>query len=350
MKKKLIALLMIACMAGTLCACGKDESAESNLFNIDVDKYVTLGEYKGMELNITEPTVADSDVEYYVEQEFSSLVTAENGITDRAVENGDITNIDYVGKKDGVAFDGGTAQGAKLTIGSGQFIEGFEEGLIGVMPGETVDLNLSFPEDYRSEDLAGQEVVFTVTVNYIVPEISDEVIAAAGNANYSNVAELEEYVYNNLYNNAKANYNNQLESTIISNVIAGSTYATELPAALMEKYKANIIMNLSTTATYYGMDAETYASSYYGTDLETLTNQYSVESTKQALAFQAIAEAEGIEMTDEELDNELLIYAQNNGFATVEEFLGESSKDDFKEYFMFLKVIDFIKENAKQAE
>lgn len=351
MKKRLIALLAATCMAGTLCACGGNEStAEDNLFNIDVDKYVTLGEYKGMELNVAEPTVSDEDLAYYVNQEFSYLVTAENGITDRAVENGDTTNIDYVGKKDGVAFDGGTASGASLTIGSGQFIDGFEEGLIGVMPGETVDLNLTFPENYTSADLAGQEVVFTVTVNYIMPEVSDEVIAAAGNANYSNVAELEEYMYNYLYNNATATYNNQVESAIISNVIANSTYADELPTALTEKYKTNITVNIGSTASYYGMDAETYATTVYGTDLETLVNEYALESTKQALAFQAIAKAEGLELTDEELDLELSEYALNNGYGSVEEFLGEASKDDFKEYFMFLKVMDFIKENANMAE
>lgn len=354
MKKKIIALLTAACMVGTLCACGADNSSEStaedNLFNIEVEKYVTLGDYKGLDINVPQPSVSDSEVEYYMNQQFASLVTAENGITDREVANGDIANIDYEGKKDGVAFDGGSAQGTNLTIGSGQFIEGFEEGLIGVMPGETVDLNLTFPENYKSEDLAGQEVVFTVTVNYIMPEVSDEILAAAGNANYSNTEEFRDYVYNNLYSYAESNYQNQLETSIISAIIENAQYTEELPSALMEKYKSNITMNLATTASYYGMDAETYATTVYGTDLETLVNEYSVESTKQGLAFQAIANAEGITMTEDELDASLSEYATQNGYGTVEEFLGESPKEDFKEYFMFMKVMDFVKENINIIE
>lgn len=360
MKKKIIAVLMMGCMVFGLCACNnsgtktetKEETTQSTsqdkeskeLDKIEVEKYVTLGDYKNLTIDVAEPTVSDEEVDYYMNQQFSSLITAEVGITDRAVENGDTVNIDFEGKKDGVAFDGGTATGSNLTIGSGQFIPGFEEGLIGVAVGETVDLPLTFPEGYTSEELAGQDVVFTVTVNYILPEMSDEVIAAAGNENFSNVAEFRDYVYNNLLAYANNNYASQMEQAIIQAVIDCSEFAEELPSNLMEKYRANILLNMTTTAANYGMDAETFATAAYGTDLETLVNQYALDSTKQGVAFQAIANAEGLVLTEEELDAALLEYAKASGYESLEEYLGDTGKDEYKEFFMFLKIIDFLKE------
>ena len=133
------------------------------LQDLDVNAYISLADYKNMTVSAERPEVDDEMVTRYINSEL--LVGT---ITSRAVQEGDVTDIDFAGKRDGVAFDGGTATGYKLTIGSGQFIPGFEEGLVGVMPGETVDLNLTFPENYRQNpDLAGQEVVFTVTVNGI---------------------------------------------------------------------------------------------------------------------------------------------------------------------------------------
>lgn len=133
------------------------------LQDLDVDQYITLADYRNMTVSAARPAVDDETVTQYINSEL--LVGT---ITDRAVREGDVTDIDFVGKKDGVAFEGGTAAGFKLTIGSGRFIPGFEDGLVGVMPGETVDLNLTFPETYQQNpDLAGQEVVFTVTVNGI---------------------------------------------------------------------------------------------------------------------------------------------------------------------------------------
>ena len=167
----------------------------------DVEQYVTLGEYKGLQVTVTEPAVDDATLETELESVYFANVTAENGgITDRAVAEGDTINLDYEGKKDGVAFSGGTAAGASLTIGSGQFIAGFEEGLVGVKPGETVDLDLTFPEEYHSADLAGQAVVFTVTVNYIQPtEMEDSVVAGMGIDNVTNLEELKQNVYDELY-------------------------------------------------------------------------------------------------------------------------------------------------------
>ena len=190
--KKLFALLLSMLMVvGAFTACGASDEAQQ----VPVEQYVTLGAYKGVEVVVEKMAVSEDEIESYAFQIYNSLISADNGgIKDRAIELGDTANIDYVGKKDGVAFDGGTASGYNLGIGSGSFIDGFEEGLVGVKPGETVDLNLTFPEGYQAEDLAGQKVVFTVTVNYILPaapaDMEDAVVAGFDNEAYTNVAEL----------------------------------------------------------------------------------------------------------------------------------------------------------------
>ena len=214
MKRKMIARTAVFCaavlMAGALAGCGKTGNGESTggtessqetpaekftLKDIDVEKYVTVGDYKSIRVEKQEVTVSDSELEEMTNQVYIGSFPAELGVKDRAVKEGDTANIDYVGKKDGVAFDGGTAQGANLTIGSDTYIDGFEDGLIGVMPGDTVDLNLTFPEGYGNQDLAGQAVVFTVTVNYIIPEEkTDEAVEKFGVEGVTTVEELRQYV------------------------------------------------------------------------------------------------------------------------------------------------------------
>ena len=230
MKKGLVYLLTAVMTVGLFTACGSKEGTQepgvtatatpeisneqgtSNvvtnnvervvLKDLNTEEYVTLGDYKNIEVMVAGPDVDNAEWASLNAQIYNEFVSAENGIKDRAVENGDWVNIDYSGKKDGVAFDGGTAAAQLLEIGSGMFIAGFEEGLVGVMPGETVDLDLTFPADYGNTELAGQAVVFTVTVNYIYPgeeDWSDDVVAAAGNAEYTTVEEMKQYVYDYLH-------------------------------------------------------------------------------------------------------------------------------------------------------
>lgn len=172
-------------LAALLTGCGSDGDVPLN--QMKVEKYVTLGDYQNLSVTVDAAAVDDTELAALVNSVYVDNVTAENGgIVDRAVETGDTVIIDYEGKKDGVAFEGGTAQEASLTIGSGRFIDGFEDGLIGVKPGETVDLNLTFPESYGNAELAGQPVVFTVTVHFIRPaevapeDMEDAVVASMG--------------------------------------------------------------------------------------------------------------------------------------------------------------------------
>ena len=211
MKKKLCILVLALCMTASVTGCtskkdttsntgaeteesknaSKEETAQNDsqeeseevtedtrIVSVaadQMDQYIKLGKYKGLELQEDVQDVTDADVDTQIEMNLAQNpveVEDENA----EVKDGDVVNIDYEGKKDGVAFDGGSAEGFDLTIGSGSFIDGFEDGLIGAKKGETRNLNLTFPENYQEEDLAGQDVVFTVKINAIktTPELTEE--------------------------------------------------------------------------------------------------------------------------------------------------------------------------------
>lgn len=325
------------------------ETEKQYLADMKVEDYVTLGEYKGIAVSVAGVTVDDATWDSMVDQLYSGSMTQEYATTDRAVETGDTVDIDYAGTKDGVAFDGGTATAQKLTIGSGSFIDGFEDGLVGVMPGETVELNLTFPETYSSTELAGQEVVFTVTVNYIVPEMTDEIVAGITDSEFSTVEDMRQYVYDYLYSTNESTYTTEVENAILEAFISSCTF-TEFPETMISQYRENIRASIEATATSYGMDAETYIYSYYYMDLETFLDTYSVESVKQSVALQAVANLEGLNVTDDELQTKLDEYVSLGGYTSVEEMLGENSKEDYREYFMFDKVYDFLVENAVVSE
>ena len=349
--KKRFGMLLAGAMALVMVGCGSSDTTV--LKDMKVEKYVTLGEYKGVELNVAAAMVSEEEIASLVSYIYTNSVTAENGaVYDRPAEDGDTVNIDYVGTLDGVAFDGGTASAQNLTLGSNSYIDGFESGLVGVTPGETVDLNLTFPENYGATDLAGKAVVFTVTVNYIVPtaaEYSDEVVAGFGTADFTNVAELNQYANDYLLENANYNRDLEIENSLVETVINNSTFK-EIPEMVLQKYVDQMTRSIESVAIQYGVDADTYLNYYFGMDLATYTATYAEESAKQGLAFQAIANAEGLNLSDEELDTKLNTYAADAGYATVEEFLGEEPKENFREFLMYENVLQFLKDNAVITE
>ena len=362
MKKKIALLLTICLSLALFTGCGDKENNDNtetdttteatevteetadysdvHLADYVVEDLVTLGEYTGFEVTVAAPTVSAEVQQMYVDNIFSSYLTEEMGIKDRAVEVGDNTYISYVGKLDGVAFDGGTSEGTFLEIGSNSYIDGFEEGLVGVMPGETVDLNLTFPEG-----LAGKDVVFTVTVQYIEPEMTDVAVAAMNNPDFSTIEELNNYVYENLMAQAEYNYELEIENAIVDQLLANATF-NELPEELVAKYTANAYANLSDSAAQYGYDVETYTLLYYGVDAATVTAEYGANSAKQIVALQAIANIEGMNVDDAQLDERLQEQVELYGAPSLEEFLGETNKEDWRDFFMASDVIAYIIANS----
>lgn len=330
-----------------------------DLKDIAVEDYITLnGEYVGLDLTIRpKAEVTDDQVVEIALNAYNSNIAVLGGIMDRAVEIGDAINLDYAGYKDGVAFAGGTAQNQQLHIGSGEFIDGFEDGLVGVMPGETVDLNLSFPEGYKGNaELAGQAVVFTVTVNYIYPdpitsveEMQDEVIAAMTEGEFETTDTFLEYCREYLEYEAEYDYTVNRENAVIMALEELFSFSG-VPRALQNKYMANMRTSLENIAFQNYTDIDTYCNYFYGMDAGTYLELASNASAQQYMAFQYIANRENLAVSDEELEESLQRFAEENGVSSVDELLLTSAKEDFREYFMFEKVVDFIVANGHVTE
>ena len=318
---------------------------EAYLSGINVADYVTLGEYKGVEVSVEAPEVTDEYLDSYIDYVLqSNMVTTE--ITDRPVEEGDVVNIDYEGKIDGVAFDGGTAQGYDLTIGSGAFIDGFEDGLIGVESGETVDVEVTFPEDYHGTEVAGKDAVFTVTVNSIsvesLPELTDEFVQGL-DVGVNTVEEFREYAYDLLMEQEQATHDSNAEIAVLETVMANAQLK-EPPEDMTDRYYNRLMDNMTYYASMYGYDLETFLSMQNMT--EDSIRESSADAGREIITMQAIAEAEGLEVTDEELDAEIESNASSLGYDDVEEYRSSLDVEGYREYMMSEKVLDFLLENA----
>lgn len=316
------------------------------LQDLDIDEYVTLNDYKNMKVTAYKPEVTDEAIEQYVNSEML------NGyITDRKVENGDVVNIDYVGKKDGVAFDGGTASGSDLEIGSGSFIEGFEEGLIGVMPGETVDLDLTFPEGYREETLAGQPVVFTVTVNGIAESMeyadaTDADLARLG-LPYETKDALWEAAKAEVEKNAEETFETSKTSAILNQILSESTIKSIPEYLVEEQIQGFEIYMESMSQMYYGMNFEQYLEQTEQKSLEDFEAELRPDcetTVKQYLISEALARAENLEITDELIRE----YAQKDiegydGY-TVDTYLDEVGYTTYRMFVLQEKLVERLNE------
>ncbi len=383
MKKNYLLTLTAAClMALSLTACGDnnnnsaDNAGEAetetavadengNAANdvvdpadIDPDKYITkLGDYKGITIAATKRAVTDNDVETKINSIISNA-TVNTEITDRTdVQEGDVANIDFEGKKDGVAFDGGTSQGYDLEIGSGSFIPGFEEGLIGVNVGETVDLDLTFPETYGNAELAGQAVVFTVKVNSIsaktIPELNDEYVAGLGIENVSNVDEYREYIRKNLEESAEESYIDALKSSAIDTVVASTEFAEDYPTDLFDYYFNLTKSNDQYYAQYYGFEFSEYINLAYGAESEEAYDEIIKESAlkfvHETMTCNKIALLENITVSDEQYRENLEKDAASVGYS-AEEYEKNINVDQYKFYILENLVIDFVVDNANVTE
>lgn len=311
--------------------------------------YVTLGQYTGLSVEVDAITVTDEDVQSAVESAVANSGLYDT-LTEGTVQEGDIANIDYEGKKDGVAFDGGTAQGYDLTIGSGMFIEGFEEGLVGTAIGDTVDLNLTFPENYASEELAGQDVVFTVTVNSVqrTPEITDEVISKVSDGAYSTIDGYREYQRQQVQTQKEEAQEGAIRTELMTQLYNTCT-VDNYPEELIT-YSVDTLRNYYTQmASYYGMEFADFLPLYFGIDeatFETESAEAVKESLQQEMILKAIAEQENMEISDEEFTEGCKKYADRMGYPTVEEFTAAYGEKEIRQSLIMDKAMDFVKENA----
>ncbi len=356
MKKKLLAILLAAATVFSMTACDSDTDKEDGTFILSeakLDSYITLNEdYDVFNVELDPIEVSMDEINNQINNliyDKAQSATDLQKLINRPVENGDTVIIDYVGTKDGVAFEGGTSYSSTdLTIGSGAFIPGFEDGLIGANPGEKVVLDLTFPEDYQSEEMAGQTVQFEVTVHYILPtyaDITDDVAPALYDG-VNNVVELRNQVSQDIYDSM---YASAVEYAVVEMMESKCTYGEELPEELNQISYNNIMENLETYASYYGMDLETYVYLSYYEELETFKNGTAWDiasySTKHLLFCQAFANEKDLNVTEEELNEQLESYAIYNGYTSVDELTTEEV-ESLKNTLMNLKVIDYVIANA----
>lgn len=311
----------------------------------EVSDYITLGQYKGVKAVYDKLEVTDADVEQAIEDELASNATEEE-VQGRAVQTGDIVNIDYEGLKDGVAFEGGTAQGYDLEIGSGSFIPGFEDGLIGHNIGEKVKLDLTFPEEYHSEDLAGQAVVFNVTINSIkakkLPELTDEYVK--NNTDYNTVAEYKDSIRAELEAENEENMKNAKMANIIQTIISNSTISS-YPQTLIDYYSYEMENYYTQYAQMFGMDLDAFieANDMTQTAYNEQKKAYAENRAAQELVLNSVIKTENMVLTDEEYSKGLAYYMEKYDVATEDEFYQNyGTKEQVQESLLWEKAIDFL--------
>lgn len=313
--------------------------------------YVELGEYKGLTVEVSPTTATDDEVLTQIRANAGSDILEE--VTEGTVEDGDVANIDYEGKLDGEAFDGGTAKDTDLEIGSGTFISGFEDGLIGVKIGDTVDLPLTFPENY-TEELAGKDVVFTVTVNYVkrMPELTDDLVNQITDGEYTDVDSYKESVRKDLEDTKAANRPSEINNSLLTQVAATSTIK-EYPQELVDYAAANMKNYYKQMAESNSMEFADFLSTYFSMDEDTFNEQVDLvvkQNLRAELYLKAIAEAEGIEVTDEEYEAKCEEFAENYGYDSVEEFKAAYTEEEIRLSALEDKVLEFLSDSATVVE
>lgn len=287
--------------------------------------YVTLPEnFDAPELAQSLTTIDQTEVDSYIAGVMENYQTTEQ-VTDRAAEMGDTVNVDYVGSIDGVGFSGGNTNGSgyDLTLGSGSFIDDFEDQIAGHTPGETFDVVVTFPEDYGNEELNGKEAVFVTTLNYIneyiTPDLTDEWVEEnlRESMDFTTVAELQEYVRTILIFDQEAN-------AVYSSLYEGAVFADELPETLVQYFKDQALYTPYQYSLMYGMDLDSMmqASGYESAAayLEAVT-EYVDDDVRQMLLLQAAAEEIGVVCDDNALEeNFKRFYGSNNSSSYVDAY------------------------------
>ena len=311
--------------------------------------YVAVGEYKGLMVTVDPIQVTDADIDEALEDRVASADLYDDR-TEGTVQEGDTVNIDYEGKKDGVAFDGGTAQGYDLTIGSDTFIDGFEDGLIGVEVGDTVDLDLTFPEEYHSEELAGQAVVFTVTVNSVkaMPEVTDELVELVSDGAYSTVDGYRAYLKEILESQAQENQEALIYQDLMTQLYNTCTIS-EYPQDLVDYSEASMTQVYQGYAQQYGMEFADFIETFFGMTEEQFyeaVEELVKENLQQELILIAVAEEEGLTISDEEFQSGCQEYADNNGYESVDDLIADYNEPILRINLLMDKTLRFVRENA----
>ena len=320
-------------------------------FNVEVfvRPDVELGEYKGLAVEIAQQEVTDEAIDAEIEKD-REKASRTIDIEDRPIQDGDIVNLDYAGTVDGVAFEGGTAEKQTLTIGSGRFIPGFEEQMIGMSIDEEKDLNVTFPDPYQSQELAGKEAVFHVKVNGIQmverPELDDDF--AQDISDFDTFADYKADVVKKLTERVKKNNENMAKNALVDKAVENAK--VDIPQAMIDRQSDYMIQEMEMQSAYQGFRLDDYLK-YMGMTREALKAQNEGEATrrvKNELVIDAIRKAEGIEPTEEDIEKQIAEQAERYG-QDVEDFkknLTDEQRAYLKDDAAIAKVLDLMMESA----
>lgn len=356
--KKLLLIAMASLTLASITACSNrggaktaNEATASDVVELKKPKSygkAKLGKYKGIDLSIDKVEVTDEEVDAQVDSILASNPNSQD-ITDRAVENGDIANIDYEGKKDGVAFDGGTAKGYDLHIGSGSFIPGFEDGVVGMKIGETKDIKLTFPKDYQSTELAGKEVVFTVKVNSIKVEtpatLDDAWVEKYTNGKQKTVADFKEATRKEIEESKTMQVEFQAQNDAMKTIMDSSEFEPNNEA--IEYEKNNQKNQLKKAAEENGMAFDALLSMYGMTEeqLDEQLDTYAKEAVNRKILIDAIAKEAKIKAKKEHYE-----YLAKQEGLEVKDLESRYGKEVVDEAAKRYAVIKFVVDKANKTE
>lgn len=311
---------------------------------------VTLGKYIGVTVTKVDGTVTDEDVTAAIDKEREKNARTIN-VEDRAIENGDTAVIDFEGFVDGVAFDGGKGENHSLEIGSGSFIPGFEDQLIGKNAGDDVDVNVTFPDEYHAEDLAGKEATFKVKIHEIkakeIPELDDEFVQDV--SEFDTVAEYKDSVKAKLEEQKQNEIKRAYQDEAIDKIVDKSTM--ELPDAMIDTQCENMINQFAQQMAQQGLSMDQYLQ-FSGLTLDQLKEQVrpdAITRIKSSLVLEQIAKEENIEITDADVDAEIekMATMYNMEADKLKEYMGEDEKENMKQDLAVQKAVELITESVK---
>ena len=352
MKKRILAVILSVCVAASMTGCSTELSNE----------YITIKQYKGLEVAQVEKTeVTDEMVESEISSRLEQASVTED-ITDRAVENGDTVNIDFSGSVDGVAFDGGTAQGSSLEIGSGTFIgaegnyKGFEEQLIGHKIGEEFTIQVQFPAEYKMNTaLSGKVADFAIKINSIqkitTPELTDKWVKKNSESSKT-VDEYKKEVRGELEKNYEDDQMSSLKSEALQ-ALYDQTDVKKYPEDQLEETKTKIAAYYKNAASSYNMEFADFLSSYMGMTEDEFNEQVDTaakNSVKQKLAVELLAKKKNLEPTDEEYQKKYKEYAKQYNFDSVDAMIEQAGEDVLKEMVLQEVVSEYLAKNCVQVE
>ncbi len=315
---------------------------------------VTLGDYKGLEVEEKDTTVTDDDVEAELkklQERQAELVVVEDG----AVEQGDTAVIDFEGFVEGEAFEGGKAENYSLEIGSNQFIPGFEEQLVGLKTGEEKDVEVNFPEEYHAEELAGKPATFKVKLHDIkrkeLPELDDE-FAKDVNENVETLDELKKELKDKLQKDKEHEADHEIRDTLVEKAAENATI--DIPEAMVNTEVDRMLQEFEQRLQMQGMNLDMYYQ-FSGQDADAMREQFKTDGEKRVrinLTLEAIAETEGLEVSDEDVDNELEKMAEMYQ-RSVEEiksiFAAQGGFDGIKADLKIQKAVEYLVENSSKV-